>query len=126
MRWLCILGFWAFSLIGTPLSAGSVQPERAASPVPEIPVAALTSSFPPQGPVWVHATILEQTGDDTFLIKDRTGQILLFLPTDNLLSLDLRPGIEIVIYGTVDVNPVRSEKNEFYAERILLPPKRNL
>lgn len=98
-------------------------PERAAAAVPEVPVGALCSANPPPGRIWVRAQIVEQTDDDLFLIKDRTGQITLFLPTDNLMSLELRPEMEILIYGTVDISPVTPAKNEFYAERILLPPK---
>lgn len=116
-----VLAVCAFSLLGPPLLAERVQPEKALSPISEIPVGALTSTFPPQGAIWVRATIIEQTGEDTYLIKDRTGQITLFLPTDSLMSLDLHPGMDILIYGTVDVSPVRPDKNEFYAERVLLP-----
>jgi len=100
-----------------------VSPERATAAVPEVPVGALRSSSPPLGAIWIRAQIVEQIDDDIFLIKDRTGQITLFLPTENLMSLDLHPGMEILIYGTIDVSPVKPEKNEFYAERILLPPK---
>ena len=120
---LCMLSICIYSLIGTLLSAGDVPLERAPAPVSEVPVAALTSTYPPHGTIWVRATVSEQTGEDTFLIKDQTGQITLFLPTDSLMQLALYPGMEILIYGTVDVSPVRPDKNEFYAERIVLPPK---
>jgi uncharacterized protein YdeI (BOF family) len=118
-----IIGLCALILIGTPCNSTVAAPERATTAVSEVPVGALRSSYPPKGAVWVRAKILEQTDDDTYLIADRTGQITLFLSTDNLLSLDLLPGMEILIYGTVDVSSVNREKNEFYAERILLPPK---
>ena len=97
-------------------------PPHAKEAVLEVPVAALSSSHPPQGFVWVRAKIMLQTEDDTYLIKDSTGQITLFLPDDNLLSIELIPGMEILVYGSVDVSPVKPEKNEFYAEQILLPP----
>lgn len=121
MRRSCMFGICVFFVLGAMGSVSAVQPEKAKAPVTEIPVGALTSSNPPQGPIWVHATIVEQTDDDTFLIKDRSGQITLFLPTDSLMALDLKPGMDLLILGTVDVSPVRSDKNEFYAERILLP-----
>ena len=123
MNRLCMFGICASVMCGTTLMAALVPPERATSAVAEVPVGALVSSYPPKGTIWVRATIAQQTGDDTYLIKDRSGQITLFLPTDNLMALDLRPGMEILIYGTLDVSPVRPDKNEFYAERILLPPK---
>jgi hypothetical protein len=109
-------------LLLSSLSADPVPLQRATTPVSEIPVGALVSSYPPKGTIWVRATIIEQTGDDTYLIKDKTGRITLFLPLDSLMELDLRPGMEILIFGTVDVSGVRPDKNEFYAERILLPP----
>ncbi len=110
-------------LTAGPCIATVVPPERATANVSEVPVAALSSSFPPRGAIWVRAKIIQQTDDDTYLIQDQTGRITLFLPLESLLSLGLHPGMEILIYGTVDVSPVTPEKNEFYAERILLPPK---
>jgi uncharacterized protein YdeI (BOF family) len=116
----------ALLLIESPALAALVPPEQATAPVPEVPVGALRSSFPPKGAVWVRAIIVTQADNDLYLIKDRTGEIALFLPSDKLLSLDLHPGMEILVLGTVDVSPVTPEKNEFYAQRILLPPKANL
>lgn len=110
-------------MLGFSQGFALVAPQRAVAPVPEAHIGALCSSFPPKGSIWVRAKILEQTDDDTYIIKDRTGKITLFLPTDELLSYELRPGMEILILGSVDISPVKPEKNEFYAERILLPPK---
>ena len=118
---ILILCFACIVTLGTSSSFALVTPQKAMAPVSEVPVGALCSNFPPKGSCWVKAKILEQTDDDTYLIKDRTGQITLFLPTDELLSYDLRPGMEILILGSVDVSCVKPEKNEFYAERILLP-----
>lgn len=58
---------------------------------------------------------------DTYLIQDSSGQITLFLPTDDLLSLALTPGMEILVYGNVDISNVGSAKNELDAEKIFLP-----
>jgi uncharacterized protein YdeI (BOF family) len=123
MKQLSTICLCAFFFIGTHSYSIAAAPERATTAVSEVPVAALRSSYPPKGTVWVRAKIVQQTDDDTYLIQDRTGQITLFLPTDKLLSLELHPGMEILIYGTVDISPVNPGKNEFYAERVLLPPK---
>lgn len=113
----------AAMLCGSVLWSGSVTPDRATTQVPEVPIAALHSSFSPKGGIWVRAKIIQQTDEDTYIVQDRTGMITLFLPTENLLALHLTPGMDIVIYGTVDVSSVTPEKNEFYAERILLPAR---
>ena len=123
MKRLSTICLYALFFIGTTSYSAAIVPERVATAVSEVPVVALLSSYPPKGTIWVKAKIIQQTDDDTYLIQDQTGQITLFLPTDKLLSLELHPGMEILIYGTVDVSPVNPGKNEFYAERILLPPK---
>ena len=122
MRRVAALCLCLFFSLCTTLFATLIPPQRATTSVPEVPVAALRSTYPPHDQVWVRAKIIEQTDNDTFVIEDRTGKIVLFLPNDDLLSLSLHPGMEILIFGTVDVSPVVPEKNEFYAERILLPP----
>jgi hypothetical protein len=47
--------------------------------------------------------------------------MILFLPTDDLMNIALAPGMEVLIFGTVDPSPVHPSKNELYAETILLP-----
>jgi uncharacterized protein YdeI (BOF family) len=122
MRRVALLCLCIFFSVCAPSFATLIPPQRATTSVPEVPVAALRSTYPPHDPIWVRAKIIEQTDNDTFVIGDRTGQITLFLPNDELLSLALYPGMEILILGTVDISPILPEKNEFYAERILLPP----
>jgi hypothetical protein len=34
------------------------------------------------------------------------------------MALDLKEGMDILVYGTLDISPVRPEKNELYADRI--------
>ena len=101
------------TLAGTPLpKQGSLKPPSVIS------IGLLCSSLPPQGGVWVRATLLKRTGEDTFVIRDSTGQITLFLPTDTLIALDLTEGTEVLVYGTLDISPVKPEKNELYADQI--------
>ena len=37
------------------------------------------------------------------------------------MALDLYQGMEILVFGTLDISQVKPEKNELYAERIYLP-----
>ncbi len=122
MSHMSFRGCFALVLLSASLHVGAAALDRATIAVPEVPVAALKSSFPPKEAIWVRVHIVQQTDDDTYLIQDRTGDITLFLPTERLVLLDLRPGMEVLVYGTVDVSPVNPEKNELYAEKILLPP----
>lgn len=107
--------------VSTMLAATPVPEQGFAMPSPIIPVGILCSPIPPQGPIWVRAKLLKRTGEDTFVLADSTGQITLFLPTDALMALDLQEGMEVLIIGTLDVSPVKPEKNELYADRIYLP-----
>lgn len=110
-------------LISVTLIATPVPEQGSIKPSPLFRVGALCSSSPPRGPLWVRGTLLERTGDDTFILRDSTGQVILFLPTDALMALDLSQGMEILVFGTLDVSPVKPEKNELYAEQIYLPTK---
>jgi uncharacterized protein YdeI (BOF family) len=121
----CVVLLALCALCGGLLCDELVPPPRATAAVPAIPLSSLRSTSPQKEPVWIRVTIVEQTDDDTYLVQDVTGQITLFLSVDSLLSLELKPGMEILVYGTLDISPVSSSKNEFYAERILLPPLLN-
>ena len=118
--WFCTL--IASMLLTQGLSSDLIQLQHAREPVPTVSVRALTSSSCPQRVVWVFVKIVEQTGDDTYIIEDRTGQITLFLPTDELMNLAMAPGMEVLISGRVDISPVHPSKNELYAETIQLAP----
>jgi len=95
-------------------------PPKATKTYPTIPIRTLVSSTPPQDCIWVRAQIVCRLDNDTFLIRDSSGEITLFLPVDSLLALTLNPECEIYIYGKVDLSLVNPQKNEFYAEKILL------
>lgn len=103
------------------LPGTQVSPQKATTSVPEVPIQSLRSFSPPKEAIWVKGKILTQTSDDTFIIQDASGQIILFLPTDELLNLTLTPGMEVLVLGKIDISNVSSSKNELYAERILLP-----
>ena len=83
-------------------------------------VGVLRSSYCPKGTVWVQARVKEAVDDDAYTIEDSTGEILLFLPTDELAALPIKIGMRILVYGTVDISQVRPEKNELYAEKVIL------
>ena len=109
----------ACTILFTTTFAATPLPEQGSiTPSPLAPVGILCSSIPPQGPIWVRAKLLKRTGEDTFILCDSTGQITLFLPTDALMALDLQEGMEVLVYGTLDISPVRPEKNELYADKI--------
>jgi uncharacterized protein YdeI (BOF family) len=112
--------FFLFACTTTFVLEG-VAPKKATSSVLTIPIQALVSTTPPKEPIWIRAQIAYKTDDDTYLIQDKTGQITLFLPTDDLIALELTSGMEVLIYGKLDISPVTPKKNEFYAEKILLP-----
>jgi len=99
---------------------GDNLPPKATKTYPIVPIRMLVSSTPPQDSIWVRAQIVCRLDDDTFLIRDSSGEITLFLPVDSLLVLTLNPECEIYIYGKVDLSLVNPKKNELYAERILL------
>jgi uncharacterized protein YdeI (BOF family) len=105
------------------LVAAPVPEQGSIKPSPLISIGVLCSSIPPQGQFWVRATLLKRTGEDTFILRDYTGQITLFLPTDALMALDLHEGMDILVFGTLDISPVKPEKNELYADQIYLPIK---
>jgi len=105
----------------TVLHLEGVAPKKASASVFTIPVQRLVSTTPPREPIWVRAHIAYKTDDDTYLIEDKTGSITLFLPTDDLMALELSSGMEVLIYGKLDISPVTPKKNELYAEKILLP-----
>ncbi len=95
----------------------------AAEPNTDNPVTAvgiLCSSLCPKGNVWVQVRVKEALDTDTYTIEDSTGQILLFLPTDELEALPIKEGMYLLIYGKVDISPVRPEKNELYAEKVII------
>ena len=108
------------SLLGTVLlSSGFLQGEL----LPQSSLTAieiLRSARCPKTPVWVKATIQEALDTDTYMIEDSSGSILLFLPTEELEATPLQVGNNVLIYGKVDISPVRPEKNELYAEKIIL------
>ena len=105
-------------LISATLIAIPVPEQGSIKPSPLVPVGVLCSSIPPHGPLWVRASLLKRTGEDTFILQDSTGQITLFLPTDELMALDLYEGMEVLVFGTLDISSVKPEKNELYAEKI--------
>ena len=110
--------FFAFLLACTALAGAPLPKQGSLKPFPITSVGLLCSSLPPKGPVWIRATLVKRTGEDTFIIRDATGQITLFLPTDTLMSLELVEGTEVLISGTLDISPVKPEKNELYADQI--------
>jgi uncharacterized protein YdeI (BOF family) len=83
------------------------------------PIHSLTSANPPKSFVWVHGTVISAEDTDAFILKDATGEILLFLPKDELIALNITEGRELFVLGKVDISPVTPSKNELYAERIL-------
>jgi uncharacterized protein YdeI (BOF family) len=112
------------AILGSALLAATPVPEQGSiKPSPLYPVGALCTSTPPHGPIWVRATLHQRTGEDTFILRDSTGQVTLFLPTDELMALDLYQGMEILVFGTLDISLVKPEKNELYADRIYLPTR---
>lgn len=110
-------------LVTAFLTAAPVPEQGSIKPSPLYPVGALCTSCPPHGAIWVRATLHQRTGEDTFILRDSSGQITLFLPTDEMMALDLYQGMEILVFGTLDISPVKPEKNELYAERIYLPTR---
>jgi uncharacterized protein YdeI (BOF family) len=104
----------------------SCPPQKASEGVPEVPIESLRSFSPPKDTVWVRGTIVARTSDDTYLLEDHSGQITVFLQSEELMNLDLRPHMEILVFGHVDISNVNPSKNELYAERILLPPAKGL
>ena len=108
-------------LLFAQLAATPVPEQGFVTPSPIAPVGTLRSPTPPQGPIWVRAKLIKRTGEDTFILGDTTGQITLFLPTDALMALDLHEGMEVLVVGTLDISPVKPEKNELYADQIYLP-----
>lgn len=72
-------------------------------------------------PHWIQARVVDQMTDDTFLIEDTSGQVILFLSTDEMMEKKITVGDELLIFGKLDVSPIRPEKNEFYAEQIFFP-----
>jgi uncharacterized protein YdeI (BOF family) len=109
------------AIVVAKLAAAPVPEQGSIAPSPLVPVGALCSTNPPRGQIWVRATLGQRTEDDTFVLRDSTGQATLFLSTDALMALDLYQGMEILVFGTIDVSPVTPEKNELYAEQIYLP-----
>jgi len=106
-------------MLSASLSFGGQAPqEKSASSVLTIPVKALVSTTPPKDFIWIRAQIAYKTDDDTYTIQDKTEQITLFLPTDELMELELTSGMEVLVYGKVDISLVTPRKNEFYAEKI--------
>jgi hypothetical protein len=88
------------------------------------PIRALISSGAPKNLVWVHATVINTDEEDTPIIEDTTGKILLFLPTDELLALKIPLQSEIYVLGKVDISPIHPSKNELYAERVIFAEKK--
>ena len=98
----------------------SISPQHTKETVSNTPIGLLISPRCPVADLWVEATIQEQTGEDTYLIYDETGSITLFLPSEELLQLRLCPQMRLLIYGTVDISPIDSHRNELYAQKIFL------
>ena len=42
------------------------------------------------------------------------------------MNLEIKPQMEIFVFGRVDISNVNSNKNELYAERILLRPTKEM
>lgn len=87
---------------------------------PLTPIGILRSSFCPKGSIWVQATVKELLDSDTLTIEDSTGEILLFLASDELEALPINVGMKLLVNGRIDVSPVRPEKNELYADKIII------
>jgi hypothetical protein len=83
-------------------------------------IGVLTSSFCPKTNVWIQGTVKEALDSDTYIIEDSSGKIVLFLSTDELEALPVKVGGRLLVYGHVDLSPVRPEKNELYAEKVFL------
>ena len=111
-------------LLCSSIIIAGCPPQRAPSSVPVVPIQSLRSFSAPKEAVWVKGTVIARTGDDTYLLQDHSGQITLFLQSNELMNLEITPQMEILVYGRVDISNVNSSKNELYAERILLPPSK--
>jgi hypothetical protein len=101
---LCICGYAVEPTQNNPLTA----------------IGILSSSLCPKGYVWARGKVTEDIDSDAYTIEDSTGKILLFLPTDELEALPIKVGTYVLVYGKVDISPVRPEKNELYAEKVIL------
>lgn len=108
-------------LTSASLFGNKVAPQRASYDVPTVHIATLPETMLKGENVWIKVRIIQQTDTDTYLVQDKSGQIILFLSNDELLNLDLEPAQEILAWGKIDVSQVHPSKNEFYADRILLP-----
>lgn len=86
---------------------------------PVTAISILRSSLCPKGPVWVQGVVKEALDTDTYTIADPSGSIILFLPTEELEALPIKEGMHLLIYGTIDISPIKPEKNELYAEKVL-------
>lgn len=97
-----------------------LQAEAPSTQTPSLTaIAILRSSRCPKTAVWVQATVREIVDTDTYIVADASGSILLFLPTEELEAIHLEEGTSILVYGKVDISPVKPEKNELYAEKII-------
>ncbi len=123
MRLTLYATFTALALIQSPVLSQDTE-TKSQQNIYITPIQALTSSGAPKDLVWVHATVINTDEEDTPIIQDKTGKILLFLPTDDLLALKIPLGSEIYVLGRVDISPVHPSKNEFYAERIIFAEKK--
>lgn len=115
-----------FFLLATAVSFGCMAEETPLPPSAKTtPIHVLLSPSCPLSPVWVEATVSEKIENDTYFIQDTSKSMILFLPTDELAATPLTVGSHILIYGTVDISPVTSAKNELYAEKIIFPQCKN-
>ncbi len=103
-----------------PLYADRLPPQRITYDVPLVPIASL-SRVAVTEPAWTKVRVIDQMDNDLFLVEDITGRVILFLPTDSLINLDIKQDQELIVFGRLDLSPVGPSKNEFYAEKIYLP-----
>ncbi len=106
--------------ISMAYATGTSPIKRITHDVSLVPIKALPN-ISSEEPGWAKVRVIEQTDEDTYLVEDISGQIILFLSKDELLNLDIKPNQELLVRGKVDISPVSANRNELYAEEIYLP-----